>query len=104
MPARPCMEVNETPARRRNGETRYAEELANLLGHVDQRVRLAAQMALGTRTGGAAAFKTVATDPQSPHLARLHAVWGLGQIGRCRSETDCRHRGLDAVINVAASR
>ena len=57
-------------------------ELAGLLGHRDRRVRQEAQFALAGR--GAEAVATLArvarqgTDP----LARLHAIWGLGQVGR----------------------
>jgi quinoprotein glucose dehydrogenase len=70
--------------------------LAGLLGHADQRVRQEAQFALarrgtGTGTGagagaeaGASASATlarVAREGPDP-LARLHAIWGLGQVGR----------------------
>jgi quinoprotein glucose dehydrogenase len=61
-------------------EKRGGKELAKLLGHVDQRVRLAAEQALVAQPGGATVLKSVAGDPKSPHLARLHAVWGLGQL------------------------
>ena len=57
-------------------------ELANLLAHRDQRVRLAAQLAL-TRQGapGTKALRGVALDSKK-ELARLHAIWGLGIVGR----------------------
>jgi len=61
-------------------EKRGAQELAMLLGHVDQRVRLAAQWALAAQPGGAVALKSVAMDPKNSRFARLHAVWGLGQL------------------------
>ena len=69
-------------------EKRPAQELAKLLGHVDQRVRLAAEQALVARAGGAAALKSVAADPKSPRFARLHAVWGLGQLAKDPGATD----------------
>jgi quinoprotein glucose dehydrogenase len=54
------------------------DELRELLGHADQRVRQAAQFEL-------AALKAIPTLKQaiksaSP-LARIHAIWGLGQTG-----------------------
>ncbi len=54
------------------------DELRDLLGHADQRIRQAAQFEL-------AALKAIPTLKQaiksnSP-LARLHAIWGLGQTG-----------------------
>ncbi len=63
-------------------EKRTSEELAGLLGHRDQRVRREAQFELADR--GAASIKTlvaVARKNES-QLARIHAIWGLGQIGR----------------------
>lgn len=52
-------------------------ELAALLAHADQRVRLGAQLELVKR----AAFDqlgAVTADAAAPELARLHALWGLG--------------------------
>jgi len=61
---------------------RTPEDLAKLLGHPDQKVRLRAQWALAERGLNAIpVFGTVAK--QSPdQLARLHAIWGLGQVAR----------------------
>jgi quinoprotein glucose dehydrogenase len=60
------------------------EELAKLLGHQDMRVRQAAQFELAGR--GASAIKIfagVALDSRAAKpLARLHAIWGLGQLGK----------------------
>lgn len=76
-------------------------ELARLLAHPDMRVRQAAQFAIVDRSTGwpwpagstdahpaqiavrdaIAAFADVAHDARKP-LARLHAIWGLGQILR----------------------
>jgi len=56
-------------------------DLGPLLGHADQRVRLAAQFALVQKPDGAAVFRAVAGTP-GPRLARLHAIWGLGQLAR----------------------
>lgn len=56
-------------------------ELANRLGHADQRVRQGAQLELAKR-GSAAVLRTVATDVKAPQLARIHGLWGYGQLLR----------------------
>lgn len=58
--------------------TRTPDELAGLLGHVDQRVRMAAQFELADRRAEVA-LSAAAMRP-GPRLARLHAIWGLGQL------------------------
>jgi quinoprotein glucose dehydrogenase len=60
---------------------RTDEELVKLLAHPDMRVRMAAQFALAAK--GPAAIPALARVAQSDpsQLARLHAIWGLGQIG-----------------------
>ena len=60
---------------------RPSDELAKLLAHKDQRIRLDAQWALATKADAAAKFLAVATKG-TDQLARLHAVWGLGHIAR----------------------
>ncbi len=62
-------------------------ELARLLGHADQRVRMDAQFELAARAlkgtdESAGHLDKVASDTQAPRLARLHALWGLGQLSR----------------------
>ncbi len=71
---------------------RSNDEMLHLLSHADQRVRLNAQFALAekgeaaipllTRTarGEGAAPQADATQSHLNLLARLHAIWGLGQI------------------------
>ena len=61
-------------------EKRNPEELGKLLAHVDMRVRLAAQFELADR----AVTNVLAQAAQSgaTELARLHGIWGLGQIAR----------------------
>ena len=62
-------------------DQRPAAELAGLLTHADQRVRQEAQFALASKGGGS--VKTFAGVLGGAHpLARLHSVWGLGQIAR----------------------
>ena len=58
---------------------RSPAELARLLAHADQRVRLEAQFALAAAKDGARVLQGVAKD-RGNQLARLHALWGLGQI------------------------
>lgn len=58
-----------------------ADELAALLAHADWRVRLEAQYALAER-GTASIPKFSAVIANNGTFARLHAIWGLGQIAR----------------------
>jgi quinoprotein glucose dehydrogenase len=72
---------------------RSPAELVKLLEHADMRIRQEAQFALAEKgTASVPVFATVAGKGH-PQLARLHAIWGLGQIGR---------RAPDALKPVAA--
>ena len=64
-------------------DQRKDDELARLLGHKDQRVRQGAQFALAEKKASDTLANVAAKGDK---LARLHAIWGLGQIGR----TDAR--------------
>lgn len=55
-------------------------ELAELLGHDDQRVRRDAQFALASR--GEAKILLATAQNHKSLLARVHAIWGIGQLGR----------------------
>jgi len=59
---------------------RSSDELAALLAHADRRVRLAAQFQLAEKAD-AATLERVARSI-APRLARVHALWGLGQLAR----------------------
>ncbi len=61
-------------------EKRTPKELSKLLAHADMRIRQEAQFELAGR-GDAATLRTVAAANPA-QLARLHAIWGLGQISR----------------------
>lgn len=64
------------------------DELAALLGHADQRVRVGAQLELVKR-GQWERLAGVALDGVEAELARCHAVWGLGmgmRRGLCGGE------------------
>ncbi|MFT5524347.1 MAG: quinoprotein glucose dehydrogenase [Pirellulaceae bacterium] len=56
-------------------------QLANLLHHDDMRVRLRAQFELVTRDGAGVVLTKIAEDDNN-QLARLHGIWGLGQLAR----------------------
>ena len=55
-------------------------ELVRLLAHVDQRIRLGAQFELANRAAVGALHEAVRAG--TPRLARIHAIWGLGQLTR----------------------
>ncbi|MDB6137331.1 MAG: hypothetical protein JWO94_403 [Verrucomicrobiaceae bacterium] len=59
---------------------RGISELSQLLGHEDRRVRMEAQFELVKRKE-ADALKQAAAS-KGVLLSRLHAIWGLGQLGR----------------------
>ncbi|MGD9647124.1 MAG: PVC-type heme-binding CxxCH protein [Pirellulales bacterium] len=92
---------------------RSAAELATLMAHRDQRIRLNAQLELAARAAEpqAQAFGTleqVALHGPST-VARLHGVWGLGQLARRKNnQTLTALRGLltdaDAEIRAASAK
>jgi putative heme-binding domain-containing protein len=55
-------------------------ELAELLGHDDQRVRLAAQFELVSRWEDK--MLLAVAQKHKSLLARIHAIWGMGQLAR----------------------
>ena len=64
-------------------DRRPDDELATLLAHPDMRVRQEAQFALaGTGPAAIATLARPGQDAATTSLARLHAIWGLGQVGR----------------------
>lgn len=60
-------------------DSRSVDELTGLIGHVDRRVRQGAQFALA-RQQAAAPLAQAAGASSASLKARLHALWGLGQI------------------------
>jgi quinoprotein glucose dehydrogenase len=63
-------------------------ELIELLGHADQRIRLEAQYELADRgIGSIRPLQQVARSSVAPVLARLHAMWGLGQLARTHPQS-----------------
>jgi len=62
---------------------RSDKELSALLSHPDRRARLEAQLELASRgESSVKVFTAVANNKSAAPLARLHAVWGLTQLGR----------------------
>jgi len=55
-------------------------EMAELIAHADQRVRLAAQFELVSRWEDQMLLAIAQTHKSL--LARVHAIWGIGQLGR----------------------
>lgn len=70
--------------------------LLGLLDHADQRIRLEAQFEL-VRRERAPALGEVAADGSRGGLARVHAIWGLGQLAR--SGHMLAHRSLTALLD-----
>ncbi|MDB6111910.1 MAG: Heme-binding protein [Pedosphaera sp.] len=63
-------------------EKKSLVELVSLLAHSDMRVRLEAQYAMAEMGSGAIPMLTKVAQDHQNQLARLHAIWGLGQVGR----------------------
>ncbi|MBX7210632.1 MAG: HEAT repeat domain-containing protein [Verrucomicrobiaceae bacterium] len=105
---------------------RSVDELAELLGHADQRVRLKAQFELVTRADGmkhtrrsilnpgkAAEVKylfsgietleKVAHSASHPLIARVHAVWALGQLARGRKLPSTEHNPKAQIFSLSKS-
>jgi quinoprotein glucose dehydrogenase len=61
---------------------RSSDELAGLLSHSSGKVRLDAQFQLAERSSAAVDYLVKVATKNENRLARLHALWGLGQIGR----------------------
>jgi quinoprotein glucose dehydrogenase len=63
-------------------EGRSGTELVKLLAHPDMRVRQEAQFAFADRGAASISLLAKVAREEKNQLARLHAVWGLGQLGR----------------------
>ncbi len=63
---------------------RSADDLAKLLGHADQRVRMKAQFELVVR--GDVAPLAQATLDKNPRLMRLHGIWGVAQLAHTKPD------------------
>jgi quinoprotein glucose dehydrogenase len=65
---------------------RSMQELVDLLGHADRRVRQGAQFALVEKAATKELLAVAAAKPSL--LARLHAIWGLGMLARTTKQLD----------------
>jgi quinoprotein glucose dehydrogenase len=84
-PAREGAKGAETARILREGfEKRGLEELAALLAYPDQRVRQEAQFELVSRGKASSAILVKVAEKHTNQLARLHAIWGLGQLLRAK--------------------
>ena len=81
-----------------------SKELAALLAHADRRIRLRAQFELAARNDWET-LQNVLTNAKSESLARVHAVWGLGQILRSETGYDASRAWapLDKAAKIARS-
>ena len=81
-------------------KTATTAELVRFLGHADVRVRKEAQFALvGRGAEGLNALAATAGSPAAARLARLHAIWGLGQIGRgCADRASASSRVIEPLL------
>ncbi|MFT7033842.1 MAG: quinoprotein glucose dehydrogenase [Cyclobacteriaceae bacterium] len=59
-------------------------ELLTLLNYEDQRIRLKSQFELATRGKKGAIIFQKAIDQKENQLARVHAIWGIGQLAADR--------------------
>lgn len=59
---------------------RPVDELLKLLAHADRRIRQGAQFALAAKGAEVAAQLSAATASNQSQLARIHAIWALGQL------------------------
>ncbi len=63
-------------------DKRSTDELVNLLGHPDMRVRKKAQFALAGKGASSAKSFLSVLEGNTDQLARIHAIWGYGQLLR----------------------
>ncbi|HXJ55872.1 MAG TPA: PVC-type heme-binding CxxCH protein, partial [Verrucomicrobiae bacterium] len=82
---------------------RSADELSALLGHADMRIRQRAQFELARR-GQDRPFLELARAPGAPQLARIHALWGLGQLRRPLSSARLPFRDADPEIRAQTAK
>ena len=74
-------------------ERRASAELGSLLAHPDRRVRLEAQLELASR--GRESLRTLEEGARSGiGPARIHGIWGLGQVSRSVAEALSTLRAL----------
>ena len=70
------------------------DTLKELMGHEDRRIRMEAQFELVDRKD-VLTLKSIARDQDHEPLARIHSLWGLGQLGR---QARKNNRSFDATF------
>ncbi len=89
-----------------NFSTFVEGELAPLLAHPDMRVRMRSQFDL-VRRGSADLLAAISRENEN-QLARLHAIWGLGQLARKEAALFRTHKELlndpDSEVRAQAAR
>jgi quinoprotein glucose dehydrogenase len=75
--------------------------LVELLGHADRRLRLEAQWELARRAAVEPLCRVIG-DPAAAKLARVHAAWGLEQIGRASHAGPGRSTAAASLVKAAA--
>ena len=79
--------VQQTQALMASGYRQISEDdLVGLLSHLDRRVRLEAQFEL-VRRGAVDALEVAARSADAGKIARIHAIWGIGQLSRKTTES-----------------
>jgi hypothetical protein len=88
----------------RSGLPQHSEpDLVRWLGHADRRIRLRAQFELVSRKAQSR-LQQVASDTSAPRLARIHSLWGLGQLGSQAGAVDWPFRDSDPEIQAQAAK
>jgi len=82
---------------------RSSADLAGLLEHRDQRVRQEAQFELAQRGSKSFPVLLKRIKPGQPQLARIHAIWGIGQIARQSEKAGNRIRPVTQALDRVAS-
>ena len=68
-------------------EKMHADQLYDHLFYTDLRVRQKAQMELASRGSSSVSVFQKAIDQKENQLARIHGIWGLGQLAKSNKET-----------------
>lgn len=92
--------VTQTAEIVRTGFTqRPSTELIGLLSHPDQRVRQRSQFELANRSAESLPFFKELLASSKHRLARLHALWGMGQLAASRTHRNPNAADLRASAN-----
>ncbi len=63
-------------------QSKSTDELGELLGHEDMRVRLKSQFELVKRGSEGKEVFLATLTPEHDQLSRIHSIWGIGQLSR----------------------